>query len=67
MALDVYSAEPASSTGEFEDTIVQLPNVYGTHHIGASTNQAQEAVAAEAVRIIQTFKETGAAPNVVNA
>jgi len=67
VALDVYSAEPASSTGEFEDAIVKLPNVYGTHHIGASTNQAQEAVAAEAVRIIQTFKETGAAPNVVNA
>ena len=36
------------------------------HHIGASTEQAQEAIAAETVRIIKTFKETGKVPNVVN-
>ena len=36
-----------------------LPGVYGTHHIGASTEQAQEAIAAETVRIVRTFKETG--------
>ena len=42
------------------------PNVYGTHHIGASTGQAQEAIAAETVRIITTFKDTGKVPNVVN-
>ena len=42
------------------------PSVYGTHHIGASTDQAQEAIAAETVRIIRTFKETGRVPNVVN-
>jgi D-3-phosphoglycerate dehydrogenase len=40
--------------------------VYGTHHIGSSTEQAQEAIAAETVRIIRTFKETGRVPNVVN-
>ncbi len=43
-----------------------LPNVYGTHHIGASTDQAQEAIAAETVRIIRTYQETGRVPNVVN-
>ena len=43
-----------------------LPGVYGTHHIGASTDQAQEAIAAETVRIIRSFKETGRVPNVVN-
>jgi D-3-phosphoglycerate dehydrogenase len=64
--LDVYAGEPAAATGEFGDSIVQLPNVYGTHHIGASTDQAQEAIAAETVRIIRTFKETGKVPNVVN-
>ena len=42
------------------------PSVYGTHHIGASTDQAQEAIAAETVRIIRTYKETGKVPNVVN-
>ncbi len=42
------------------------PACYGTHHIGASTDQAQEAIAAETVRIIRSFKETGRVPNVVN-
>ncbi|QQS48657.1 MAG: hydroxyacid dehydrogenase [Acidobacteriota bacterium] len=64
--LDVFAEEPAGATGEFSDPIVQLPGVYGTHHIGASTNQAQESIAAETVRIIRTFKETGRVPNVVN-
>jgi D-3-phosphoglycerate dehydrogenase / 2-oxoglutarate reductase len=66
VALDVFAAEPAASTGDFSDPIVQLPGVYGTHHIGASTDQAQEAIAAETVRIVKVFKETGTAPNCVN-
>jgi D-3-phosphoglycerate dehydrogenase len=64
--LDVYASEPTGSTGEFTDDIANDPNLYGTHHIGASTDQAQEAIAAETVRIIRTFKETGRVPNVVN-
>jgi D-3-phosphoglycerate dehydrogenase len=64
--LDVFAAEPAAATGEFTDQIVNLPNVYGTHHIGASTDQAQEAIAAETVRIITTYHETGKVPNVIN-
>jgi len=46
--------------------VVLLPNVYGTHHIGASTEQAQEAIAAETVRVILSYKNTGKVPNVVN-
>jgi D-3-phosphoglycerate dehydrogenase len=64
--LDVFVNEPAASAGDFSDEIVTMPNVYGTHHIGASTDQAQEAIAAETVRIIRTFKEIGKVPNVVN-
>ncbi|HTT65387.1 MAG TPA: 3-phosphoglycerate dehydrogenase family protein [Bryobacteraceae bacterium] len=64
--LDVFASEPAGSTGEFADDIVKLPTVYGTHHIGASTDQAQEAIAAETVLIVKTFQETGKVPNVVN-
>jgi D-3-phosphoglycerate dehydrogenase len=64
--LDVYANEPASGTGEFTDELAREANLYGTHHIGASTDQAQEAIAAETVRIIQSFKETGKVPNVVN-
>ena len=64
--LDVFAKEPAGGAGKFEDEIVNLHAVYGTHHIGASTDQAQEAIAHETVRIVKTFKETGKVPNVVN-
>ena len=64
--LDVYKVEPTSGTGEFQDTIAGEEGLYGTHHIGASTDQAQEAIAAETVRIVREFKETGKVPNVVN-
>ncbi|MDX6576649.1 MAG: D-3-phosphoglycerate dehydrogenase / 2-oxoglutarate reductase [Blastocatellia bacterium] len=64
--LDVFAIEPTSAVAEFVDPIANEPGVYGTHHIGASTDQAQEAIAAETVRIIQSFKETGQVPNVVN-
>ena len=66
VGLDVFANEPSSSVGDIHDDLVSLPGVYGTHHIGASTEQAQEAIAAETVRIIRSFKETGRVPNVVN-
>jgi D-3-phosphoglycerate dehydrogenase len=66
IGLDVFPDEPASATGEYRHELLELPAVYGTHHIGASTDQAQEAIAAETVRIIRTYKETGKVPNVVN-
>jgi D-3-phosphoglycerate dehydrogenase len=66
VGLDVFPNEPATATGELSDELLHLPNVYGTHHIGASTDQAQEAIAAETVRIVRSFKETGKVPNVVN-
>jgi D-3-phosphoglycerate dehydrogenase / 2-oxoglutarate reductase len=64
--LDVFAQEPAGGTGKFEDPIGHSPSVYGTHHIGASTEQAQDAIAAETVRIIATFRDTGKVPNAVN-
>jgi D-3-phosphoglycerate dehydrogenase len=64
--LDVFANEPTSAVGDFTDEIAGEENLYGTHHIGASTDQAQEAIAAETVRIVQAFKETGRVPNVVN-
>jgi len=60
--LDVFAAEPPASAGPFVDPIVQMPGVYGTHHIGASTDQAQEAIAAETVQIVKSFMETGRVP-----
>ncbi len=66
VALDVYAGEPSSPQGEFSHPILKLPNVYGTHHIGASTDQAQEAIAVETVRIVRAYQETGRVLNVVN-
>jgi len=66
VGLDVFAGEPAGGTGEFKDALASHPRVYGTHHIGASTDQAQDAIAAETVRIIASYKDTGKVPNVVN-
>ena len=64
--LDVFQNEPGASTGEFASAIAQSPGVYGTHHVGASTDQAQVAIAHEVIRIVQSFRATGEVPNVVN-
>ncbi len=64
--LDVFGQEPATATGDFGDDIVELPGVYGTHHIGASTEQAQEAIAEETIRILQVYRDKGEVPNAVN-
>ena len=66
VGLDVFPDEPATPTAEFSGPLLQEPGVYGTHHIGASTEQAQEAIATETVRIVRSFTETGRVPNVVN-
>jgi D-3-phosphoglycerate dehydrogenase len=66
VGLDVFANEPAGATADFDDALVKQAGVYGTHHIGASTDQAQEAIAAETVRIVRSYKETGQVPNVVN-
>jgi len=53
--LDVYKDEPGAAQGEFSSGLASHPNVYGTHHIGASTEQAQNAIAAEIVRMLDEF------------
>ncbi|MCA9547475.1 MAG: hydroxyacid dehydrogenase [Myxococcales bacterium] len=63
--LDVFHDEPASD-GAWQKDLVDLPGLYGTHHIGASTQQAQEAVADEACRIIEAWAFEGKALNCVN-
>jgi D-3-phosphoglycerate dehydrogenase len=53
--LDVLSGEPGQGTGVVESRLARHPNVYGTHHIGASTEQAQHAIAAEVVAMIEAY------------
>jgi D-3-phosphoglycerate dehydrogenase len=64
--LDVFQNEPAGPSADFAPDILQVPGVYGTHHVGASTEQAQVAIAHEVIRIVQAFQATGEVPNVVN-
>lgn len=64
--LDVFQQEPAGSQGEFQAPILGAPAVYGTHHVGASTEQAQVAIAHEVIRIVDAFISTGRAPHCVN-
>lgn len=66
VGLDVYASEPAGGTGSFAPAIVGEPGVYGTHHVGASTEQAQVAIAHEVIRIVKEFQATGGVPNCVN-
>lgn len=65
-ALDVYEFEPSADDREFKDPILDVRRVYGTHHIGASTEQAQTAVATETVRIVRDFLDKGEFHNCVN-
>ncbi len=64
--LDVFDNEPSGAAGPFENPIGSNPSVYGTHHIGASTDQATESVGHEVVRIIRMFQRLGEVPNCVN-
>ena len=64
--LDVLAGEPAGKTGLLDDPLARHSRVVLTHHIGASTQEAQDAVAHEVARILLTFDRTGRAPNVVN-
>ena len=67
-ACDVYSGEPAAKECEFVHALAQHPKVYGSHHIGASTKQAEAAIGQEALRIILQYNRSRKvdAGNIVN-
>jgi D-3-phosphoglycerate dehydrogenase len=64
--LDVFPDEPSSGSCEWQSRLAAHPRVVGTHHIGASTEQAQEAVVDGVEEIIAAF-EIGEQRNVVNS
>ena len=55
--LDVFHNEPGAGDNQFTSAVAQHPNVCGTHHIGASTEQAQTAVADGVLRVIKSYQE----------
>jgi len=65
-ALDVYPNEPGAADERFDHPLRGVPNWIGSHHIGASTSQAQDETAAEALRVLTAFARTGHVPNCVN-
>jgi len=66
VALDVFPREPDKGEAPFEDELARLPGLYGTHHVGASTEQAQTAIADETLRIVAAYVQSGDVPNCVN-
>lgn len=64
--LDVISEEPEFKQGEFTSRFQELDNVYVSHHIGASTKQAQLAVASDAVDIVRGYVQEGHVRNWLN-
>jgi D-3-phosphoglycerate dehydrogenase len=53
--LDVFDGEPGSGQAEWESRLAQHPGVVATHHIGASTAQAQRAIAQGVTDIVDAF------------
>ena len=66
LGLDVFGGEPEGKEGEFKSELSNTPNVYVTHHIGASTEQAQNAVAQETVNVVSDYINIGVVRNWVN-
>ncbi|MFA3782954.1 NAD(P)-dependent oxidoreductase [Melioribacteraceae bacterium 4301-Me] len=66
VGLDVFADEPESKSGTVSSKLIELENVYVTHHIGASTEQAQNAVAEETVNIILNYIKSGVIAHWVN-
>jgi D-3-phosphoglycerate dehydrogenase len=66
LGLDVFDGEPKAGSAEFRPAILDVGVVYGTPHIGASTEQAQRAIATEVCRIVRAFMTEVEVPNVVN-
>jgi len=62
VGLDVFAGEPKVAEAPFTDTELAALSAC-TPHLGASTDQAAEAVAREVVRIAMVYRDTGNAPN----
>lgn len=63
--LDVWPSEPSSGRTDFDSPLARHPGVVGTHHIGASTEQAQRSVADGTLEVIEAYLD-GDVVNCVN-
>jgi D-3-phosphoglycerate dehydrogenase len=56
---DVFNGEPSTGKAEWTCPLSTHARVYGTHHCGASTAQAESAIGSEALRVIKKFAVSG--------
>ena len=66
VGLDVFPDEPDKGSAPFVSSLMSKGLVYATPHVGASTEQAQRAIAVETARIVRAFLTEEDVPNVVN-
>lgn len=64
--LDVYQNQPSSKDSDWNTEVASMPGISLTHHVGASTDQAQVAVAQEMVRIVEAYQQQGTPMHIVN-
>lgn len=64
--LDVFEGEPAGGQADFKNITAEAADLYATPHIGASTDQAEGAIADEVVRIVQSYAAAGVVHHAVN-
>ena len=63
--IDVFADEPGRGTGDFDSALARHPHVVATHHVGASTAQAQAAVTDGTIETVLAYR-SGTPVNVVN-
>lgn len=63
--LDVFCDEPKAGTSQFNSSLASHPRVVGSHHIGASTKQAQDATSNGTIEVIEGYRN-GEVINCVN-
>jgi D-3-phosphoglycerate dehydrogenase len=66
IGLDVLPSEPDARRSLYDHPVLHAGLVYATPHIGASTDEAQRAIANETLHVLRSFLTKGEVPNVVN-
>lgn len=66
VATDVISGEPEAKSGPVSHAFQELDGVLVSPHIGASTEEAQTAIAQAAADVVRTYIQTGRVPTAVN-
>jgi D-3-phosphoglycerate dehydrogenase len=63
---DVFKNEPAGKEADFDHKLAKHPKVVGSHHVGASTLEAETAIGIEAVRMVKEYGASKKVNNCVN-